>query len=144
MGWGVSVTPRPLFTPEKTRYSLYRMLGGPQGRSGQLRKISPLPGFDPRTVQPVASRFTNCAIPAHPHQPRSQKNLFIGITNNGPPSYANATNKCRMPEPFVDNVVRTSNLANVPCRLSQHLFAHIPCYCDLSTRLLSVYTVLRW
>ena len=35
---------------------VYRRLGGPQGRSGQVRKISPPPGFDPRTVQPVASR----------------------------------------------------------------------------------------
>ena len=40
-GWGVSVTLRPLFTPRKTRYPLYRRLGGPQGRSGQVRKISP-------------------------------------------------------------------------------------------------------
>jgi len=34
----------------KTRYPLYRRLGGPQGRSGQMRKISPPPEFDPRTV----------------------------------------------------------------------------------------------
>jgi hypothetical protein len=27
--------------PEKTRYPLYRRLGGPQGRSGRVRKISP-------------------------------------------------------------------------------------------------------
>ena len=47
--------------PEKTRYPLYRRLGGPQGRSGQARKLSPLPGFDPRTVQPVASRYTDYA-----------------------------------------------------------------------------------
>jgi len=46
-------------TPGKTRYSLYRRLDGPQGRSGQVRKISPQPGFDPRTVQPVASRYTD-------------------------------------------------------------------------------------
>ena len=45
--------------PGKTRYPLYRRLGGLQGRSGQLRKISPLPGFDPRTVQPVASRYAD-------------------------------------------------------------------------------------
>ena len=38
----------------KTRYSLYRRLGGPQGRYGQVRKISLPPVFDPRTVQPVA------------------------------------------------------------------------------------------
>jgi hypothetical protein len=52
--------------PGKTRNSLYRRLGGPQGRSGRGRKISPPPGFDPRTVQPVASRYTYYAIPAHP------------------------------------------------------------------------------
>jgi hypothetical protein len=40
--------------PGKTQYPLYRKLGGPQGRSGQVRKISPPPGFDPRTIQPVA------------------------------------------------------------------------------------------
>jgi len=27
-----------------------------------VRKISPPPGFDPLTFQPVASRYTNCAI----------------------------------------------------------------------------------
>jgi hypothetical protein len=40
--------------PGKTRYPLYRRLGGPQARSGCVRKISPPPGFDPRTVQSVA------------------------------------------------------------------------------------------
>jgi len=44
--------------PGKSRYSLYRRLVWPQGRSGQLRRISPPPGFDPRTVQPVATRPT--------------------------------------------------------------------------------------
>jgi hypothetical protein len=47
--------------PGKTRYPLYKWLGGPQGRSGQVRKISPLPELDPRTVQPVASRYTDYA-----------------------------------------------------------------------------------
>jgi hypothetical protein len=50
--------------PGMTRYLLYSSLGGPQGRSGRVRKISPTPGFDPRTVQPVASRHTDWAIPA--------------------------------------------------------------------------------
>jgi hypothetical protein len=40
---------------------LYRRLGGPQGLSGQAQKISPPTGFDPQTVQPVASRYTNRA-----------------------------------------------------------------------------------
>jgi hypothetical protein len=51
--------------PGKIRYPLYRRLGGPQGRSVQVRKIVPATGFDPRTVQPVASRYTDWAIPAH-------------------------------------------------------------------------------
>ena len=44
---GVWSTPRPgLFTPGKeTRYLLCRMLGGPQGRSGRMRKISPPTGI---------------------------------------------------------------------------------------------------
>ena len=49
----------------KTRYPLYRRLGGPQGRSGQMRKISPPPGFDPRTFQPLAIRYPDCAIQTH-------------------------------------------------------------------------------
>jgi hypothetical protein len=48
-----------------TRYLLYRRLGRPQGRSGRVLKISPTPGLDPRTVQLVASPYTDCAIPAH-------------------------------------------------------------------------------
>jgi hypothetical protein len=47
--------------PEKTQYPLYRRLGAPQSRSGQVRKISPAPGFDPQTVQPIASRYTDYA-----------------------------------------------------------------------------------
>ena len=52
--------------PEMTQYSLYSSLGGSQGRSGRLRKISPTPGFDPRTIQAVASFYTSCNILAHP------------------------------------------------------------------------------
>ena len=62
----VNVTLRPLNPREReTEYQLYRRLGGPQGRSGRLRKISPIPGFDPSTIQPVASRCTYWAIAAH-------------------------------------------------------------------------------
>jgi hypothetical protein len=43
--------------PQKTRYQLYTKLVERQGRFGRVRKISPTPGFDPRTVQPVASRY---------------------------------------------------------------------------------------
>ena len=45
--------------PGKTRYPLYRRLGGPQSRSGRVREILPPLGFDPPAVQPVASRYTD-------------------------------------------------------------------------------------
>ena len=48
--------------PGKTQYPLYRRLGGPQSRSGRLPKISLAPVFDPRIVQSVKSRYTDCAI----------------------------------------------------------------------------------
>jgi hypothetical protein len=42
----------------KTRYPLYRS-GGPKGQFGQVQKISPPLGFDPWTVQPPVSRYTD-------------------------------------------------------------------------------------
>jgi hypothetical protein len=36
------------------RYPLYRVLDGPQGRSGRLRKIFPPSEFEPQTFQTVA------------------------------------------------------------------------------------------
>jgi hypothetical protein len=52
------------FTPGKeTRNPLYRGWVGPRACL-DLRKISPPPGLYLRTFQPVASRYTDCAIPA--------------------------------------------------------------------------------
>jgi hypothetical protein len=65
MGVGGQLHTPAALPPGKTRYPLYRGLGGPQGRSGRVWKISPPSGFDPRTVQPVANRYTDWAIPAH-------------------------------------------------------------------------------
>jgi len=50
--------------PVKTRYPLYRRLGWPQDWSRRLREILLPPGFDPRTVQRVLSRYTGYVIPA--------------------------------------------------------------------------------
>ena len=49
--WGGWSRPRP---GRETLYTFYRRLGGPQGRSGRVRKMSLPPGFDPRTVQRVS------------------------------------------------------------------------------------------
>ena len=45
--------------PRRTRY-----LGGPQGRYGQVQKISPPLVYDPQTVQHVASGYTDYSTPA--------------------------------------------------------------------------------
>jgi len=65
-GWGVSVTPRPLFAHGKDPVPIVQEAGwapGPVWTGAE--NLAPLPVFDPRTVQPVASRYTNWAIPAH-------------------------------------------------------------------------------
>jgi hypothetical protein len=57
-GWS---TPRlSLFIPRNDPVSFYRWLGGPQGPSERVQKISPKRGFDPRTVQPAARRYALC------------------------------------------------------------------------------------
>ena len=38
---------------------------GPKAGMERHGKSRPPPGFDPQTLQPVASRYTNYAIPAH-------------------------------------------------------------------------------
>ena len=65
-GEGSASRPGRSLPPGKTRYPLYRRLDGPQGRYGQARKISPPPGFDPRTVQAVASHYTDWATQPTP------------------------------------------------------------------------------
>ena len=51
MGWVSSPTTQSLYPREKKLwYSLYRRLGGHQGRSGQVRKLSPSPGIDLRKL----------------------------------------------------------------------------------------------
>ena len=53
--------PAALYPWERPGTPLYRRLGGPQGRSGRVGKISPPPGFDTQTVQPIASRYIDYA-----------------------------------------------------------------------------------
>jgi hypothetical protein len=66
MGWVVNPMPRPLYPPGK-RPGTHCTGGWLGARDGldECGKISPPPGFDPRTVQPVTSRYTDYAIPAH-------------------------------------------------------------------------------
>ena len=64
MGWVVNATPRPLYPRERPGT---QCTGGWVGLRADLDgcgKSRLPPGFDPRTAQPVASRYTDCAIPA--------------------------------------------------------------------------------
>ena len=55
-----STTRSDSFTPRKViRYPLYSKLVGPQGQSKRVWNLLSQPGFDPRTAQPVASRYTD-------------------------------------------------------------------------------------
>jgi hypothetical protein len=62
--------------PGKTLYPLYRRQGGFHSRSEQMRKILPPLEFDPRTVEPVASRYTDYAI-------RPPNPLGTGVISRG-------------------------------------------------------------
>jgi len=63
-GWVVSSTPRPHFTPGKTRYPFYRKLCGSQGRSGRAGNLVPT-GIRSRTVQPIAQSLYRLSYRAH-------------------------------------------------------------------------------
>ena len=54
--------PRPLFTPGKDPVPILQEAGWTPGAGlDRCEKFRPPPGFDPRIVQPVASRYTDYA-----------------------------------------------------------------------------------
>jgi len=57
--WSAARSGRTL-PPVKTRYPLYRRLGGPQGRSGRAENLVPT-GIQSRAVQPVVTGYTDWA-----------------------------------------------------------------------------------
>jgi hypothetical protein len=79
-GWGVSVTPRPLFTLGNTRHPLSRRLGGPQSRSGQVRKISPPTGI--RSPDRPARNQSLCRL-RYPVHTTGKSNINDGLPNVG-------------------------------------------------------------
>jgi hypothetical protein len=70
MGVGGQRHGQATLPPGNTQYPLYRRLGGPQGQYGWVCKIWAPPGFNPQTVQPVASHYTDRAIAAQLKQNR--------------------------------------------------------------------------
>jgi len=58
MGVGVQRLASAALALGQNRYPLYSRLGGTRTGLDGCRKYRPPLGFDPRTVQPVASRYT--------------------------------------------------------------------------------------
>jgi hypothetical protein len=61
----VSSTPRLHFTPEKDTVPIVQEAGWDPGPVWTSAKTSPLSGFDPRAVQPVAQSLYRLIYPAH-------------------------------------------------------------------------------
>jgi len=59
MGAGGSCHAPAALPLKVTQYPYNERQDEPQSRSGLMRKISPPPVFDARTVQPVTSSYTN-------------------------------------------------------------------------------------
>jgi hypothetical protein len=59
MGMGGQLHAPTALTQRNRRFPLYSRRDGPLGRSAGVRKISPLPRFDSRIAQSVASRYTD-------------------------------------------------------------------------------------
>jgi hypothetical protein len=108
---GSASRPGRSLPPGKTRYPLYRRLGGPQGRSGQVRKISPPPVFDPRTFQPVASRYTYYATRS---TPRNCKYPLLHLEQ---------VMKCKS-KPFTKSDISAIFYTKSPLKLFLRFFVH--------------------
>ena len=65
--------------PGKTRYPMYMRVGGTRSRSGQVRKTSSQRDSICRPSSPLASRYTDCAIPT-PVSVKQNHMLYTIIT----------------------------------------------------------------
>ena len=54
MGWVLNATPRPLYPLKRTATHCIGGWVGPRAGQDGCLKSRPQPGFDPRTVQPIA------------------------------------------------------------------------------------------
>jgi hypothetical protein len=51
--------PKSPYPRQRIPYASYRRIAGPCGQSRLVRKILTPPGFEPRIVQPITSRYTD-------------------------------------------------------------------------------------
>jgi len=128
--WVVKATPRPFYPRERPGTHCIGGWVGPRAGLDGGGKISLPPGFDPRTVQPVASRYTDCAIPAL--QSSSQTSSFLSTTVH----YTNNWSWYKLPVKFKINKHRVTDKslarpgrkqANVSVRMAWISFGVLPC-----------------
>ena len=72
-------------SPGRDLLPIVQEAGVSRGRSGPVRKISPPPGFDPRTVRPVAICYTDWDLPAHVESKGRQDEYFKWKKNRSSP-----------------------------------------------------------
>ena len=74
----------PALPPGETQYSFYRRFGGPQGRSGRVRKVSPSTGIrypDRSARSELLYRLSYPGPPLQPVQKVKMINYFVEDTN---------------------------------------------------------------
>ena len=74
--WGVNNMPQPLYFQERDLEPIIQEAGWAPGPVSRAVEISPPPGFDPWTVHPVTTDYTDYAIPAH-FSVRYKLNFYI-------------------------------------------------------------------
>jgi len=94
---------------EKTRYSLYRRLGGPKGRCGWVMNISPPPhgNWIPGLSRDFARRTINSALRAMNYLHLQRVGTFTGIQNFG--------KVCEMEEPTEAEKILKSSSSSSSC-----------------------------
>jgi hypothetical protein len=86
-GWGVSVTPQPLFTPGKDPVPIVQEAGWVPGPVWTGTENLAPSEFNPQTVQPVASRYTDWATgPTRycSHEPINKRNTYPQFSVRSP------------------------------------------------------------
>jgi len=131
MRWVVNATPRPLWPRERFDTHCIGGWEGPRAGLDGYGKSRHPPGFDPRAVQPAASRCTDCAVPAH-DQDKCCYDVFTAPLVPIPPSFVMSNIECPVwnVSPFVKKTgdLKASS-SKISFRTKKHLrTAYLPIY----------------
>jgi hypothetical protein len=116
MGTGVQCHTPATNLWKETRNPLYVRLSESQSRSGRVQRISRLPGFEPGSFEPIASRYTDCSIPAHNYY--KQRSYLPVKRKHGEETLISSWIRLR-------NWLKKRQATHVECELNSFL-VHIP------------------